>query len=108
MATGSRTLWKGAITFGLVHIPVGLHTAAIVVIGAEIPPASRRCRGCPPCAAGPNSENVEVRKPPRIGRAPRRALRPGRQSGPARRQVEAVQKPQIRTLGVPASALLNV
>ena len=27
MATGSRTLWKGAITFGLVHIPVGLHTA---------------------------------------------------------------------------------
>lgn len=28
MATGNRTLWKGAITFGLVHIPVGLHTAA--------------------------------------------------------------------------------
>lgn len=28
MANGSRTLWKGAITFGLVHIPVGLHTAA--------------------------------------------------------------------------------
>ena len=28
MAAGSRTLWKGAITFGLVHIPVGLHTAA--------------------------------------------------------------------------------
>ena len=28
MATGSRVLWKGAITFGLVHIPVGLHTAA--------------------------------------------------------------------------------
>lgn len=28
MATGSRTIWKGAITFGLVHIPVGLHTAA--------------------------------------------------------------------------------
>lgn len=27
MATGSRTLWKGAISFGLVHIPVGLHTA---------------------------------------------------------------------------------
>ena len=26
MAT--RTLWKGAISFGLVHIPVGLHTAA--------------------------------------------------------------------------------
>ncbi|MEZ2299976.1 Ku protein [Variovorax sp. RCC_210] len=25
----SRTLWKGAITFGLVHIPVGLHTASI-------------------------------------------------------------------------------
>lgn len=23
----SRTLWKGAISFGLVHIPVGLHTA---------------------------------------------------------------------------------
>ncbi|MDB5894159.1 MAG: Ku protein [Rhodoferax sp.] len=29
MATGSRVLWKGAITFGLVHIPVGLHTAAV-------------------------------------------------------------------------------
>ena len=29
MASGSRTLWKGAITFGLVHIPVGLHTASI-------------------------------------------------------------------------------
>ena len=28
MATGSRTLWKGAISFGLVHIPVGLHSAA--------------------------------------------------------------------------------
>ncbi|PZQ78356.1 MAG: Ku protein [Variovorax paradoxus] len=28
MASGTRTLWKGAITFGLVHIPVGLHTAA--------------------------------------------------------------------------------
>lgn len=28
MATGSRVLWKGAISFGLVHIPVGLHTAA--------------------------------------------------------------------------------
>jgi len=28
MASGGRTLWKGAITFGLVHIPVGLHTAA--------------------------------------------------------------------------------
>ncbi|MEJ8823743.1 Ku protein [Variovorax humicola] len=27
MATGSRTLWKGAISFGLVHIPIGLHTA---------------------------------------------------------------------------------
>ncbi|MFC4276319.1 non-homologous end joining protein Ku [Achromobacter aloeverae] len=25
--TTSRTLWKGAISFGLVHIPVGLHTA---------------------------------------------------------------------------------
>ena len=25
MAT--RTIWKGAISFGLVHIPVGLHTA---------------------------------------------------------------------------------
>lgn len=24
---GSRVLWKGAISFGLVHIPVGLHTA---------------------------------------------------------------------------------
>lgn len=29
MATSTRTLWKGAITFGLVHIPVGLHTASI-------------------------------------------------------------------------------
>jgi Ku protein len=29
MATGSRTLWKGAITFGLIHIPVALHTASI-------------------------------------------------------------------------------
>jgi len=29
MATGSRTLWKGAISFGLVHIPVGLHTASV-------------------------------------------------------------------------------
>ena len=28
MASGSRVLWKGAITFGLVHIPVGLHTAS--------------------------------------------------------------------------------
>jgi DNA end-binding protein Ku len=28
MATGSRVLWKGAISFGLVHIPVSLHTAA--------------------------------------------------------------------------------
>ena len=28
MATGSRVLWKGAISFGLVHIPVGLHTAS--------------------------------------------------------------------------------
>ena len=27
MATGSRILWKGAISFGLVHIPVSLHTA---------------------------------------------------------------------------------
>lgn len=27
MATTNRTLWKGAISFGLVHIPVGLHTA---------------------------------------------------------------------------------
>ena len=26
---GSRTLWKGAITFGLVHIPVGLHSASV-------------------------------------------------------------------------------
>lgn len=25
--TSTRTLWKGAITFGLVHIPVGLHSA---------------------------------------------------------------------------------
>ncbi|RYF34889.1 MAG: Ku protein [Comamonadaceae bacterium] len=29
MASSSRTIWKGAITFGLVHIPVGLHTASI-------------------------------------------------------------------------------
>ncbi len=28
MASSSRVLWKGAITFGLVHIPVGLHTAS--------------------------------------------------------------------------------
>ena len=28
MASGSRVLWKGAISFGLVHIPVGLHTAS--------------------------------------------------------------------------------
>jgi DNA end-binding protein Ku len=27
MATGSRVLWKGAISFGLVHIPVALHSA---------------------------------------------------------------------------------
>ena len=27
MATASRSLWKGAISFGLVHIPVALHTA---------------------------------------------------------------------------------
>ena len=27
MATACRTIWKGAITFGPVHIPVGLHTA---------------------------------------------------------------------------------
>ncbi len=27
MATGSRALWKGAISFGLVHIPVALHSA---------------------------------------------------------------------------------
>jgi DNA end-binding protein Ku len=27
MATSSRALWKGAISFGLVHIPVALHTA---------------------------------------------------------------------------------
>ena len=27
MATASRILWKGAISFGLVHIPVSLHTA---------------------------------------------------------------------------------
>ena len=25
--SGSRTLWKGAISFGLVHIPVALHSA---------------------------------------------------------------------------------
>ena len=28
MATGSRTLWKGAISFGLVHIPVSLYPAS--------------------------------------------------------------------------------
>ncbi|MDQ6679627.1 MAG: Ku protein [Pseudomonadota bacterium] len=27
MATSSRAIWKGAISFGLVHIPVSLHTA---------------------------------------------------------------------------------
>lgn len=27
MATGTRALWKGAISFGLVHIPVALHSA---------------------------------------------------------------------------------
>lgn len=27
MASSMRVLWKGAISFGLVHIPVGLHTA---------------------------------------------------------------------------------
>lgn len=27
MATGPRVLWKGAISFGLVHIPVALHSA---------------------------------------------------------------------------------
>lgn len=27
MASGTRTLWKGAISFGLVHIPIALHTA---------------------------------------------------------------------------------
>ena len=26
--TAARTLWKGAITFGLVHIPIGLHPAS--------------------------------------------------------------------------------
>ena len=25
--TSTRTLWKGAITFGLVHIPIGLYSA---------------------------------------------------------------------------------
>ncbi len=28
MASASRTLWKGAISFGLVHIPVSLHAAS--------------------------------------------------------------------------------
>ncbi len=28
MATSTRVLWKGAISFGLVHIPVGLHGAS--------------------------------------------------------------------------------
>ncbi len=28
MATASRALWKGAISFGLVHIPVSLHPAS--------------------------------------------------------------------------------
>lgn len=27
MSKGTRIVWKGAITFGLVHIPIGLHTA---------------------------------------------------------------------------------
>ena len=27
MAIGPHILWKGAIAFGLVHIPVSLHTA---------------------------------------------------------------------------------
>ena len=27
VTTSSRTLWKGAITFGLVHIPIALHAA---------------------------------------------------------------------------------
>jgi DNA end-binding protein Ku len=29
MATASRALWKGAISFGLVHIPVSLHSATL-------------------------------------------------------------------------------
>ncbi|MBL0729950.1 Ku protein [Piscinibacter sp. HJYY11] len=29
MATASRSLWKGAISFGLVHIPVSLHSASM-------------------------------------------------------------------------------
>ncbi|AOB30446.1 DNA-binding protein [Bordetella sp. H567] len=29
MASSTRTIWKGAISFGLVNIPVGLHTAAV-------------------------------------------------------------------------------
>src|SRR5882757_6384610 len=29
MMAGGRVLWKGAITFGLIHIPVGLYTASI-------------------------------------------------------------------------------
>ncbi|MBX3619627.1 MAG: Ku protein [Rhizobacter sp.] len=29
MATASRALWKGAISFGLVHIPVSLHSATV-------------------------------------------------------------------------------
>lgn len=29
MATASRSLWKGAISFGLVHIPVSLHSATV-------------------------------------------------------------------------------
>lgn len=28
MAAQPRTLWKGAISFGLVHIPVALYSAA--------------------------------------------------------------------------------
>ncbi|MGE8396830.1 MAG: Ku protein, partial [Comamonas sp.] len=27
MSKGTRIVWKGAITFGLVHIPIGLHRA---------------------------------------------------------------------------------
>ncbi|OZI59474.1 non-homologous end joining protein Ku [Bordetella genomosp. 11] len=29
MASSTRTIWKGAISFGLVNIPVGLHTATV-------------------------------------------------------------------------------
>lgn len=51
MATGSRTIWKGAITFGLVHIPVGLHTASV----------QDRLTGRPGASAGPDKRSATLR-----------------------------------------------